>query len=256
MARTKAEFRKSCSQETKKGSKSTKKACLKDAPAEGAEPAVRLRPGMRALREIREYQETTELLLTKSRFQRLVRECAMKIGPCRFEVQALLALQEAAEMFLVGLCEDASLCAGHGRRVTIMPRDVQLSRRLRLMNPGSAAKAYRDKQAAGQKASSSSAGSALKTEVKSEAAPSAAPAADAKDSKEGLPESCPETVPVESTAPMEDDDDDEDDEDYEPDDGSDEEMNKEDAKDLPPGAVPPDSPTVADSSDIPILATL
>jgi len=207
---------------------------------------------MRALREIREYQETTELLLQKTRFQRLVRECAMKIGPCRFEVQALLALQEAAEMFLVGLCEDASLCAGHGRRVTIMPRDVQLSRRLRLLNPGTAAKAYKA-QAAGQKASSSSAGSAVKIEAKSEVAP----AADAKDSKEGLPETCPETLPVGSTATMDDDEDDEDDEDYvTEDDGSDEEKNKDDTKDLPPGAVSSDSPAVADSSDIPILATL
>merc|ERR1719253_1511431 len=122
---------------------------------------------MGSLREIREYQQTTELLLRKVPFQKMVREIAMKIGPCRFEVQALLALQEAAEMFLVGLCEDASLCAGHGRRQTIMPQDVQLSRRLRLTNPGSAAKAYRA-QAAGQKASSSSAGPAPKMEAKSE----------------------------------------------------------------------------------------
>merc|ERR1740130_1386911 len=104
----------------------------------------------------------------------MVREIAMKIGPCRFEVQALLALQEAAEMFLVGLCEDASLCAGHGRRVTIMPRDIQLSRRLRAAIAGSAQKAYKSEAAAAQAATASSSASSSevppqKSEVKPEA---------------------------------------------------------------------------------------
>lgn len=89
------------------------------------------RPGMRPLREVHEYHGNTDLLFQKIPFQRLVRELCMKMGPFRFEVQALLALQEAAEMFLVGLFEDAGLCALHGRRVTIMPRDLMLSRRIR-----------------------------------------------------------------------------------------------------------------------------
>lgn len=100
----------------------------------GVRASTRLKPGLRALREIRQYQSSTELLFRKISFQRIVREIAMQLqdkGAFRFEVQALLALQEASEMFLVGLFEDASLCAIHGRRVTVMPRDVQLSRRIR-----------------------------------------------------------------------------------------------------------------------------
>jgi len=95
---------------------------------------VRLKPGLRALREIRQYQCSTELLFRKVSFQRIVREIAMQLqdkGAFRFEVQALLALQEASEMFLVGLFEDAGLCAIHGRRVTVMARDLHLSRRIR-----------------------------------------------------------------------------------------------------------------------------
>lgn len=93
--------------------------------------ATRWKPGLRALREVRQYQETTELLICKMPFQRIVRELCMKIGPFRFESQALMALQEAAEGFLTGLCEDAGLCAIHAHRVTIMPRDIRLSKRIR-----------------------------------------------------------------------------------------------------------------------------
>jgi histone H3 len=49
----------------------------------------------------------------------------------RFQSSALLAVQEAAEAFLIGLFEDSNLCAIHARRVTIMPRDIQLARRIR-----------------------------------------------------------------------------------------------------------------------------
>jgi len=142
MARTKAEARTALETASKKGSKATKKG--KKSKSSGGDTApsasgvksegdapTKCRPGMRPLREVREYQHNTELLFPKIAFQRLVREISMKMGPFRFEVQALLALQEASEMFLVGLFEDAGLCALHGRRVTIMPRDLQLSRRIR-----------------------------------------------------------------------------------------------------------------------------
>ncbi len=49
----------------------------------------------------------------------------------RFQGAAILALQEAAEAYLVGLFEDSNLCAIHAKRVTIMPRDIQLARRIR-----------------------------------------------------------------------------------------------------------------------------
>merc|ERR1719316_2376778 len=98
----------------------------------GIKKPHRYRPGVVALREIRKYQKSTELLLRKLPFQRLVREIALEFKTdCKFQSQAILALQEAAEAFLVGLFEDTNLCAIHAKRVTIMPKDIQLARRLR-----------------------------------------------------------------------------------------------------------------------------
>jgi histone H3 len=93
----------------------------------------RYRPGTVALREIRKYQKSTELLIRKMPFQRLVREIAHDLGhqDKRFQSTALLALQEAAEAYMVRLFEDANLCALHGKRVTVMPKDIELARRIR-----------------------------------------------------------------------------------------------------------------------------
>ncbi|EKM80128.1 hypothetical protein AGABI1DRAFT_38438, partial [Agaricus bisporus var. burnettii JB137-S8] len=100
----------------------------------------RFRPGVVALREIRKYQKSTDLLLRKLPFSRLVKEIAEDMttdlneygeSGLRWQSSALLALQEAAEAFLVHLFEDANLCAIHAKRVTIMPRDIQLARRIR-----------------------------------------------------------------------------------------------------------------------------
>ena len=98
----------------------------------GLKKPMRYRPGTVALREIRRYQSTTELLIRKLPFSRLVREIAQgcKTG-LRFQPQAIGALQEAAEAYLVGLFEDTNLCAIHAKRVTIMPKDIQLARRIR-----------------------------------------------------------------------------------------------------------------------------
>lgn len=97
-----------------------------------AKKPFRYRPGTRAIREIRKYQRNTDLLISKLPFQRLVREVAeaYKID-MRFQSTAILALQEASEAYLVGLFEDTNLCAMHAGRVTIMPKDMQLSRRIR-----------------------------------------------------------------------------------------------------------------------------
>jgi histone H3 len=95
---------------------------------------VGLRPvtGIVALREIRKYQKSTELLIRKLPFQRLVREIACNIQPdLRFQSTALLALQEAAETYLVRLFEDTNLCAIHAKRITIQTKDMRLSLRLR-----------------------------------------------------------------------------------------------------------------------------
>ncbi|XP_024251605.1 histone H3-like centromeric protein A [Oncorhynchus tshawytscha] len=106
------------------------------APA-GVAPSLqkrrRFRPGTRALMEIRKYQKSTDLLLRKGPFARLVREVCQTYSRdfMRWQVYALLALQEAAEAFLVLLFSDAYLCTIHAKRVTLFPRDIQLARRIR-----------------------------------------------------------------------------------------------------------------------------
>ena len=93
----------------------------------------RNRPGTVALREIRRYQKSTELLIRKLPFQRLVREIAQDLGKINIHFQsgAIMALQEALEAYLVGLLEDSNLCAVHAKWVTIMPKDIQLAHRIR-----------------------------------------------------------------------------------------------------------------------------
>ena len=92
----------------------------------------RYRPGTLALREIRHYQKKTDLLIRKAPFARLVKEIAQELMvEIRFRGSAINALQEAAEAYLVGLFEDTNLCAIHAKRITIMPRDIQLARRIR-----------------------------------------------------------------------------------------------------------------------------
>jgi histone H3 len=83
------------------------------------------------LREIRRYQRSTELLIKKAPFARLVREISADFKEVKFQATALLALQESAETYLVGLFEDCNLVALHCKRVTIKPVDMQLARRLR-----------------------------------------------------------------------------------------------------------------------------
>ena len=92
----------------------------------------RYRPRMMALKEIRHYQKFTGFLIRKLPFQMLVREITVEVAQeMRFQSLVLLALQEAAEAYLMGLFEDANLCAIHARHVTIMPKDIQLARRIR-----------------------------------------------------------------------------------------------------------------------------
>jgi histone H3 len=109
------------------------KAARKTAPSSGGvKKPHRFRPGTVALREIRKYQKSTELLVRKLPFQRLVREIAQEFKTdLRFQSSAVLALQEATESYMVGLFEDTNLCAIHAKRVTIMPKDIQLARRIR-----------------------------------------------------------------------------------------------------------------------------
>jgi histone H3 len=92
----------------------------------------RYRPGTVALREIRRFQKSTDLLMRKLPFQRLVREIAQDFkSDLRWNSGAIMALQEASEAYLVGLFEDSNLCAIHARRVTLMVKDMQLTKRIR-----------------------------------------------------------------------------------------------------------------------------
>ena len=98
----------------------------------GVKKPHRYRPGTVALHEIRRYQKSTELLIRKLPFQCLVREIATDYkSDLRFQSAAIMAMQEASEAYLVGLFEDSNLCAIHTKQVTIMPKDIQLARRIR-----------------------------------------------------------------------------------------------------------------------------
>ena len=91
----------------------------------------RFRPGTITLREIRNFQKTTRLLIRKLLFQRVVKEVATKYkSDLRFQSQAILALKESCKAYLVNLFEDTNLCENHAKRVTIMTKDM-LAKRIR-----------------------------------------------------------------------------------------------------------------------------
>ena len=139
MARTKQTARKSTGGKAPHktlANRSARKSCPSTG---GVKQPHRYRPGTVALREIRRYQKTTGLLLRKLPFQRLVREIAQEMQgesgffgqELRFQSHAIMALQEASEAYLTALFEDANLCCIHAKRVTIMPKDIELARRIR-----------------------------------------------------------------------------------------------------------------------------
>ena len=125
-------------EERKKAAARLAKKGGQKAPKGRVKKHYRYWPGTVALKQIRQYQKSTELLIRKLPFQHLVREIASDsevitsplCGKVRFQSAAVMALQEAAEAYLVGLFEDTNLCAIHAKRVTIMPKDIQLARRI------------------------------------------------------------------------------------------------------------------------------
>ena len=129
MARTKQTARKST------GGKAPRKllavkAARKTAPTkDGVKKPRRYRPGTRALQEIRKYQRSTERLVREIFAEEEARRPVP--GGYRIQSNALFALQEASEAYLVSLFEDVNLCALHAKRVTIMVADMQLARRIR-----------------------------------------------------------------------------------------------------------------------------
>ena len=121
------------------GAKAPRKTISFKAPARKTTPIPmnikrprRFRPGTVDLREIRQFQKSTDLLIRKLPFQKVVREIATQYkSDLRFQTQAILALQEACEAYLVKLFEDTNLCAIHAKRVTIMAKDMMLAKRIR-----------------------------------------------------------------------------------------------------------------------------
>jgi histone H3 len=117
---------------TTEGESKPEAAKSRKMPSSGVKHHRRFRAGTVALREIRRYQKSTELLMRRAPFSRLLREIAQDFRiDLRWQQSAIEAAQEASEAYLVSLFEDANLCAIHGRRVTIMPKDIQLARRIR-----------------------------------------------------------------------------------------------------------------------------
>jgi histone H3 len=139
MARTKQTARKSTGGKAPRKAIASKSAQPKSSAAfpkpamfGGIKKPHRFRPGTVALREIRRFQKSTELLIRRRPFDRLVKEIAQDYKTdLRFQSAALVAIQEATEAYLVGLLEDTNLCAIHSKRTTIMPKDIQLARRIR-----------------------------------------------------------------------------------------------------------------------------
>ena len=133
MARTKPVTRKTTGGKAPRKQLVAKAIQSKSAPVTGGvKKPHRYHPGTVALREIRRYQKSTDLLMRKLPFARVVREVAQDFKDnVRFKATAIIALQEASEAYLISLFEDANLCAIHAKRVTIMPKDLELAQRLR-----------------------------------------------------------------------------------------------------------------------------
>lgn len=94
--------------------------------------AIRFRPGTKALKEIRKFQKSTDLLIHRLPFARLVKEITFDYHhSLQWQSTALEALQYASEDYIVGLMEDANLSALHAKRVTLMPKDLHLAKRIR-----------------------------------------------------------------------------------------------------------------------------
>lgn len=111
---------------------SKRPAAYKTNPTDSPIKKRRYRAGTVALREIKKYQRTTENLIKRAPFKRLVQEVLRDFGDeLRVSKEAVSCLQESAEMFLINLLEDTQLAAIHAKRITIQPTDMQFARRLR-----------------------------------------------------------------------------------------------------------------------------
>ena len=134
MARTKHTARKGMDGAASRMTKASRNIAAKaphKPPSQQLKNKRRFRPGTVALREIHQYQKSTELLIRRAPFQWVIYKIMRGIwNDLRIQAAVVWGLQEAAEAYLVGLFEDSNLCAIHAKWVTIMPRDVQLARRI------------------------------------------------------------------------------------------------------------------------------
>lgn len=120
-----------------------RKTTARKATTGGVKKPRRYKPGTVALREIRRYQKSTELLIRKLPFQRLVREIAQDFSSdLRFQSSAIGALQESAEAYLVSLFEDTNLCAIHAKRVTIRTLSLCIFQNVLLLTITQSPKTY------------------------------------------------------------------------------------------------------------------
>ena len=133
MVRTKQTAHRSSGGKAPRKALATKAARKSGGPATGGvKKPHRYRPGTVALREIRRFQKSVDPLIRTGPFARLVREIMLDFrAGLRLQKNAASALQEASEAYLVGLMQDSNLCAIHGKRVTVQPKDMNLARRIR-----------------------------------------------------------------------------------------------------------------------------
>ncbi len=132
MARTKLQAAKKNIKGVQKPVKSSQG--VKKSTQEGGEEKTkrRTRPGAKALREIRMYQRSTDVLLPRAALQRVIKEITTKYFPeARYSYGAIDAVQQCVESYMVGLFEDTQLCAVHAKRATVMAKDMRLARRIR-----------------------------------------------------------------------------------------------------------------------------
>lgn len=139
MARTKAlatkanKEKKLISKQKMKGKKASPETNEKDSQAsKGLKRKLKTRPGQVALREIRKYQKSTDHVIRRMPFQRLVRDIAKQVMPdAKFNSNALKAMQECTEMYISRLFEDTNLCCIHAKRKTLFVKDMALAKRIR-----------------------------------------------------------------------------------------------------------------------------
>ena len=130
MAHTKQKTRKSTGGATPRFHSATKAARAAAQKVIAVRKPRRWRPGMVALREILKFQKTTDLLIRKAPFQHLVQEIVHNMSrksDLQMQSTALVALQEAAEYFMVAVFSKTNLCTQHGKRVTILLKDLVLA---------------------------------------------------------------------------------------------------------------------------------